>query len=95
MEENHQFVHDTLDSLLEVAGMYLRPIGAQRKNPYTAFQGIYFALLEAFMISFSQRGQGLVEYAMIIMLVGIIVIVMLALFGSGIGNMFSNVIANF
>ncbi|MFN2273248.1 MAG: Flp family type IVb pilin [Anaerolineales bacterium] len=47
------------------------------------------------MYSFSQRGQGLVEYAMIIMLVGIVVIVMLALFGSGVGNMFSNVIANF
>lgn len=55
----------------------------------------YFALLEAFMFISSQRGQGLVEYAMIIMLVGIIVIVMLALFGSGVGNMFSNVIANF
>ena len=41
------------------------------------------------------RGQGLVEYAMMILLVGIAVIVMLALFGSGLGNLFSNVIANF
>ncbi len=40
-------------------------------------------------------GQGLVEYAMVIMLVGIAVIILLALFGSGLGNMFSNVIANF
>jgi len=41
------------------------------------------------------RGQGLVEYAFIIILVAILVIVMLALFGSGVGNMFSNIIANF
>jgi pilus assembly protein Flp/PilA len=77
--------------------MYLRPIGAFWKIPYTSSLGIYsfFALLEAFMYSFTQRGQGLVEYAMIIMLVGIVVIVMLALFGSGVGNMFSNIIHNF
>jgi pilus assembly protein Flp/PilA len=40
-------------------------------------------------------GQGLVEYALIIMLVGLVVIIVVALFGSGVGNMFSNVIANF
>ena len=41
------------------------------------------------------HGQGLVEYAMIIVLVAVIVIIVLSLFGVGIGNMFSNVIANF
>ena len=40
-------------------------------------------------------GQGLVEYAMIIMLIGIVVIVVLAIYGTGVGNMFSNIIANF
>ncbi len=52
-------------------------------------------ILEAFMIRTTPHGQGLVEYALVILLVGILVIVMLALFGSGVGNMFSNVIANF
>lgn len=47
------------------------------------------------MLHFSPRGQGLVEYAMIILLVGMAVIVVMALFGTGVGNMFSNVIANF
>ena len=47
------------------------------------------------MFYFLPRGQGLVEYAMIILLVGIAVIVLVALFGSGVGNMFSNVVANF
>ncbi len=42
----------------------------------------------------SQKGQGLVEYAFIIILVAILVIVMLALFGSGVGNMFSSVVSN-
>ena len=43
----------------------------------------------------SEKGQGLMEYALVILLVGLIVIVLLALFGSGVGNMFSNVISNF
>lgn len=46
------------------------------------------------MLYFSPRGQGLVEYAMIILLVGLAVIVALTLFGSGVGNMYSSVIAN-
>ncbi len=37
-------------------------------------------------------GQGLVEYALIIMLVAVVVIVLLALVGPAIGNMFSNVV---
>lgn len=40
------------------------------------------------------RGQGLIEYAMIILLVGLAVIVIMALFGAGVGNMFSSVIVN-
>ena len=40
------------------------------------------------------HGQGLVEYALILVLVAIIVIIMLALFGGAVGNMYSNVIAN-
>jgi Flp pilus assembly pilin Flp len=43
----------------------------------------------------SPQGQGLVEYAMIILLVGIAVLVVMALFGAGVGNMFSNIVANF
>ena len=39
-------------------------------------------------------GQGLVEYALILVLVAIIVLVVLALFGNAVGNMYSNVIAN-
>ena len=42
----------------------------------------------------SSKGQGLVEYALLILLVGIAVIVLLALFGTGVGNMFSNIVSN-
>jgi len=38
------------------------------------------------------EGQGLVEYALIIMLVAIIVLVILAVVGPSVGNMYSNVI---
>lgn len=42
----------------------------------------------------AQKGQGLVEYALIIVLVAIVVIVALSIFGPQIGKMFSDVIAN-
>ncbi|HET7011124.1 MAG TPA: pilus assembly protein [Anaerolineales bacterium] len=41
----------------------------------------------------SVRGQGLVEYALLILLVGLAVILMLTLFGAGVGNMFSTIVA--
>ena len=38
------------------------------------------------------QGQGLVEYCIILLLVGFVTIVMLALLGPAIGNIFSNII---
>ena len=39
-----------------------------------------------------ERGQGLVEYALIMVLVVIVVIIILTLFGPAIGKTFSNII---
>jgi pilus assembly protein Flp/PilA len=41
-----------------------------------------------------EKGQGLVEYALILVLVAVVVIVILALLGPAIGNVFSNIISN-
>lgn len=41
-----------------------------------------------------ESGQGLVEYALILMLVALVVIIILMLLGPAIGNVFSNVVAN-
>ncbi len=38
-----------------------------------------------------EKGQGLVEYALILVLVSIVVIVILALLGPAIGNVFSQI----
>lgn len=47
------------------------------------------------MITSSQKaGQGLVEYALIMMLVALTVIVILSLLGPPIGNVFSNVVSS-
>lgn len=47
------------------------------------------------MITSSQNtGQGLVEYALILMLVALTVIVVLSLLGPPIGNVFSNVVSS-
>ena len=50
------------------------------------------ALWQAF--SSDESGQGLVEYALILVLVAVVVIVILALLGPAIGNVFSNIVNN-
>jgi len=40
------------------------------------------------------RGQGLIEYALIIVLVSITAITVLSILGTAIGNVYSNIIAN-
>ncbi len=40
------------------------------------------------------QGQSLAEYALILALVALAAIVLLALFGSAVGNLYSNTIAN-
>jgi pilus assembly protein Flp/PilA len=42
----------------------------------------------------SEKGQGLVEYALLLALVAITVIVILALVGPAVGNVFSNLYVN-
>jgi pilus assembly protein Flp/PilA len=45
------------------------------------------------MLTFrDNKGQGLVEYALILVLVAVVVIVVLAILGPTIGNIFSNII---
>ena len=47
------------------------------------------------MLTFTDRkGQGLVEYALILVLVALVVIVILSLLGPAIGNVFSSLITN-
>ena len=41
-----------------------------------------------------EEGQGLVEYALILVLVAIVVIAILLLLGPIVGNVFSNIVAN-
>ncbi len=44
------------------------------------------------VIRSSESGQGLVEYALILVLVSLVVIVVLSLLGPSIGNVFSNIV---
>jgi len=41
-----------------------------------------------------EKGQGLVEYALILVLVAVVVIVVLAILGPSIGQVFSNIITS-
>jgi len=40
-----------------------------------------------------EHGQGLAEYAFLIMLIALVVIILLALFGEAVRDMYSNIIA--
>jgi Flp pilus assembly pilin Flp len=42
----------------------------------------------------SHRGQAMLEYAFVIVLIAVIVISVLTAFGSAVGNIFSNIVAN-
>lgn len=42
----------------------------------------------------NEQGQGLVEYALILVLVAIVVIAILLLLGPVVGNAFSNIVSN-
>jgi pilus assembly protein Flp/PilA len=42
----------------------------------------------------NEEGQGLVEYALILVLVAVVVVVILTLLGPSIGNLFSNLVWN-
>lgn len=46
------------------------------------------------LISNKEKGQGLVEYALILVLVAMVVIAVLTLLGPQIGNAFSQIIGN-
>jgi pilus assembly protein Flp/PilA len=44
-------------------------------------------------INQSERGQGLTEYALILVLVSLVVIIVLQIFGPQVGNVFSQIIS--
>lgn len=52
---------------------------------------LYFRLRQL-MFSYSPRGQGLLEYAILIVLVGVVIMAALILVGPAIGNMYSNIV---
>ncbi|MBE9507641.1 MAG: Flp family type IVb pilin [Chloroflexi bacterium] len=41
----------------------------------------------------NERGQGLVEYALVLVLIALVVILVLTLLGPAVGNTFSNVVS--
>lgn len=47
------------------------------------------------IIKHSLKGQGLAEYALILVLVAVVIIAVLYLLGPAVGNIFSNIIVNF
>jgi pilus assembly protein Flp/PilA len=63
---------------------------------YQIFFNIIFLERWIYIMLFLPReeGQGLVEYALILVLVAIVVIAILLLLGPVVGNVFSNIVSN-
>lgn len=95
---------NSLLSTIQVAGpvvlqFVLTLLGSHAAYSYAAFNDVpiigYTRPQSVPMIGRSaQKGQGLVEYALILVLVAVVVIVILALLGPAIGNIFSNIVTN-
>ena len=47
------------------------------------------------LLSTSECGQGLLEYGLAIVLVAVVIILMVSILGTAVGNLFSNVMASF
>ena len=47
------------------------------------------------MIYYPETGQGLVEYAFLLVLIAVVVVLAVMAFGAGVGSMFSTVIDQF
>lgn len=45
------------------------------------------------LFSPKEKGQGLVEYALILVLIAVVVIAVLVIFGPAVGNIFSQILA--
>ena len=46
------------------------------------------------MKGLNKKGQGMVEYALILVLVSLVIIVAISLLGSGVGNLYRSVISS-
>jgi pilus assembly protein Flp/PilA len=55
-------------------------------------RNLYQKEVDVMLFAPKEKGQGLVEYALILVLVAIVVIVILALLGPAIGNVFSRIV---
>lgn len=95
---------NSLLSTIQVAGpvllqFVLTLLGSHAAYSYASFNDVpiigYTRPQKIAMMGRSyEKGQGLVEYALILVLVAVVVIVILALLGPAIGNIFSNIVGN-
>jgi len=68
-------------------------IGEDHENPSIGRRFIHIRSI-TMLFAPKEKGQGLVEYALILVLVAVVVIVILSLLGPAIGNIFSNIVQN-
>ena len=61
-------------------------------NHYQLFVFLFGGIME--FSNRRQSGQGLLEYALIMMLVALVVILLIMIIGPAVGNIFSNVVSN-
>jgi len=98
-----QFLKDTQNAYPDY-DEYIKGMAAAEVNWYGGMLRLYIRpdfeanrkggdpMRQSSLLGYTAKGQGLLEYALILILVAVIVLVVLALLGPGIGSMFSNII---
>ena len=74
--------------------MLLLVLGVKYKHAFIFKPKIDRKEVDPMLFSPKEKGQGLVEYALIIVLLAIVVIAALTLLGPSVGNMFSSINAS-
>jgi pilus assembly protein Flp/PilA len=87
-------LHNCKESLIAFKKYVLYNVRTNLTGTHTPRWKIYKQEVNPMLFAPKEKGQGLVEYALILVLVAVVVIVILSLLGPAIGNIFSNIVGN-
>ena len=87
-------MHNCKENLIAFKNHGTYNVGTNLKGSHTPRRKSTNQEVNTMLFAPKEKGQGLVEYALILVLVAVVVIVILSLLGPAIGNIFSNIVGN-
>ena len=87
-------LHNCKENHIAIIKIVLYNVHTNLTGSHTPRRKYYKQEVVTMLFAPKEKGQGLVEYALILVLVAVVVIVILSLLGPAIGNIFSNIVDN-